>query len=439
MSIDITDTTLRLDRDIVTRISKDKNEPQWLTDLRLKSYGLYETLGLPKLEKTKIDKWYLEAQQSYKPENKITSLNEIPENLQELVNQDSENRNLTVQQNSSAVYVQQSEELTSKGVIFTDIDTAIREHGDLVQKYFAQAVKPEENKLTAYHTAIFSGGVFLYVPRNVSIELPIQSLFFITEGRIALVPHILIVAEANSSVTYVDNYVSYVQDSPSVHNGILEVFVGDGAHVRVTSLHDFAKETTDITYRRAIVEKDGLMEFFVGEMSDGNVVADNTTVLKGNGSNSDITTICIGAGEQRINQTSKITHFGTHTKSNMVTHSVMKGKSIGIFNGITKIEKGAAKSNGLQAEKILMLSEKSRGDANPILLVDEEDVLGAGHAASVGQINPDQIYYLMSRGIKRQEAERLIVHGFLATVVSKMPFEGLRDRLVSIIERKLSK
>jgi Fe-S cluster assembly protein SufD len=433
------ETTLRLDRDVVTQISQDKNEPQWLTELRVKSHGLYGTLGLPKLEKTKIDKWYLEAQRAYKPEENITSLDGIPESLQELVNQDKQTRNLIIQKNSSPIYVEQSDELSSMGVIFTDMDTAVREHGDLVKKYFAQAVKPEENKLTAYHTSIFSGGVFLYVPKDVSIKLPVQSLFFITEGGVVLAPHVLIVAEANSSVTYVDNYVSYVQDSPSVHSGIVEIFVGDGAHVRVTSVHDFDEDTTDIIYRRAIVGKDGLMEFFIGEMNNGNTVADNTIMLKGNGSKSDTTTICIGGGNQRINQTSKVTHFGTHTTSNMVTRAVMKESAIGIFNGITKIEKGSTKSNGLQAENILMLSEKSRGDANPILLVDEEDVLGAGHAASVGQINPDQIYYLMSRGIGRLEAERLVVHGFLAPVVNKIPFAGLKDRLVSIIEGKLSK
>jgi Fe-S cluster assembly protein SufD len=428
------ETTLPLDREVVAQISKDKNEPQWLTDLRLQAYEDYQTLGLPKLEKTKIDKWYLEGEQTYQPEDKLASLDELPSHILELIHQDAGSRNLVVQKNSNAIYTE-----CSQGVIFTDMDTAVREHGDLVRKYFAQLVKPNENKLTAYHTSVFSGGVFLYVPKNVTIELPVQSLFSITAGGATVAPHIIVVAEANSSVTYVDNYVSYGQDAPSVHNGIVEIFVGDGARVRFTTVHHLSKETTDITYRRAHVGRDGLMEFFIGEMSSGNIVADNTTVLQGNGSHSDTTTICIGGKDQRVNQTSKVSHFGTHTLSNMVTRSVMRENAIGIFNGITKIEKGSIKSNGIQAENILMLSEKSRGDANPILLVDEEDVLGAGHAASVGQINPDQIYYLMSRGIDRPEAERLIVHGFLEPVVGKIPFEGLRERLTNIIERKLGK
>lgn len=431
------DTTLHIDRDVISRISKEKNEPDWLRDIRLKAFEAYQSMGLPKLEKTKIDKWNLEGTLDDSPEVPIRSFDQFPENLQQLIGPDMTERSLIVQKNSRVVFEQLSKELSSAGVIFTDMDTAIREHGDLVKKYLTQAVTPDENKLIAYHTATFSGGVFLYVPRNVEVALPLQSLFYLAKGGLGVAPHVLVVADTHSSVTYVDNYVSYEQEIPSVHNGVLEVFVGTGARVRVASVHHFAKNTTDIMYRRAVVDQDGLMEFFIGEMNNGNSIAENYTILKGNGSKSDTTTISIGSGEQRMNQTSKVGHFGTHTESNMVTHAAMKGRSIGIFNGVTKIEKGAVKSNGIQAEKILMLSEGSRGDANPILLVDEEDVLGAGHAASVGQINPDQIFYLKSRGIAEEEAERLIVHGFLTPVVSKIPIEGLRERLVQIIERKL--
>jgi Fe-S cluster assembly protein SufD len=438
MSIETT-PTLRLDRNVVTRISQEKNEPQWLSELRHKAFDAYEQLDLPKLEKTKIDKWTLEVGEAYMPESPIQSLEDLPIDLNELLNQETTERNLIVQKNSSAVYQQLAEQLSAQGVIFTDMDTAVREHGELVQKYLGQAVKADENKLVAYHTASFSSGVFLYVPRNVEVELPLQALFYLSEGNLSLTPHVLIVADSHSSLTYVDNYVSYAQETPSVHNGVLEVFVGAGARVRVVTVHQFAKGTTDVTYRGAVVENDGVMEFYIGEMSSGNTVTDNTTYLKGNGSSSDTTTIAITSGDQRVNQTSRVRHIGTHTDSNMVTRVATKDQSIGIFNGITKIEKGSSKSNGLQAENILMLSEKSRGDANPILLVDEEDVLGAGHAASVGQINPDQIFYLKSRGIAQEEAERLIVHGFLEPVVSKLPFESLKKQLVSIIERKLGK
>lgn len=431
------DTTLQLDREAVARISQEKGEPAWVAELRMEAFGRYSTLPLPKLEKTKIDSWLLEPAKTYTPATKVAGLNELSPEVLALVDQAAQQRNLLVQTNSSVVYVELAEELAKQGVIFTDMDTAVEQHAELVQKYFNKLL-PTDNKLLAYHSSIMSGGVFLYIPKNVNVELPIQAIFNLAEGQSVIAPRVLIVADTHSSVTYVDNYINTTQDA-AVQNGAVEIFVGDGARVRYTSVHDLSQSVTDVIYRRAEVGKDGVMEFFVGEMSSGNIVAESTTYLRGNGANSDTTTISIGNGSQRINQTSRVHHFGHHTNSNMVTRSVMRDSAVGIYNGITKIEKGALKSDGIQAENILMLSEKSRGDANPILLVDEEDVLGAGHAASVGQISPEQIFYLTSRGIARPEAERLIVHGFLAPVVNKIPVESLQERLVAVIERKLGK
>lgn len=430
------DTTLRIDENVVRQISKEQQEPQWMLDFRLKGLELASTLPLPQLEKTKIGKWNMEGA-PFQQAIKITSLEQLPEDLKQLLTNDSEDRNLIVQNNATIAFHQLSAQLASQGVIFTDLATALHQHPDLVEKYFMKAVDQGENKVSALHSAIWSGGVFLYVPKNTQVELPVQALFWISEGDVAVAPHVIVVAEANSTVTYVDNYISYSQTAPSVHNGVVEVYVQSGAQVRFVTVHDFAKDTTDFTYRRAVVENDAKLEWVIGEMNNGNTVADNTAVMKGTGSDVDITTICIASGEQKINQTSRIQHIGKHTESNIVTRSVMREQSIAIFNGITKIEKGAQKANGVQAEKILMLSEKTRGDANPILLIDEDDVK-AGHAASVGRIDENQLYYLMSRGIEKKEAERLIIHGFLEPVVSKVPIEALRERLVDMIERKLS-
>jgi Fe-S cluster assembly protein SufD len=178
------------------------------------------------------------------------------------------------------------------------------------------------------------------------------------------------------------------------------------------------------------------MEWILGEMNDGNTVANNTTILKGTGSTAETKSISVGTGSQRQNLTSQVQHIGTHSESDMVSKAVMTGEAVSILNGITKIEKGAEKANGVQAENILMLSEKSRGDANPILLIDEDDVK-AGHAASVGRFSEESLYYLMSRGITRQNAERLIILGFLDPVVAEIPVEEVRNRLRQALERKL--
>lgn len=171
-------------------------------------------------------------------------------------------------------------------------------------------------------------------------------------------------------------------------------------------------------------------------MNDGDTVSENITRLIGDGSYGDTKTVVVGRGEQTQNFTTSVIHYGKHTEGYILKHGVMKDSATSIFNGIGKIEHGASKSNAEQESRVLMLSEKARGDANPILLIDEDDVT-AGHAASVGRVDPTQLYYLMSRGIPKAEAERLIIHGFLAPVVNEIPIEGVKKQLIEIIERKV--
>jgi Fe-S cluster assembly protein SufD len=298
-----------------------------------------------------------------------------------------------------------------------------------------QAVKQDESRITAIHSAIWNGGIFIYVPKNVKVELPLQALFLSDDAKATFAPHLLIVAEANSSVSFVDNWIS-TDEGQRVANGVIEVFVKQGARVQYASVHNLGEHVTDLTYRRAIVENDGRMEWIVGELNSGNVLSDTTSILKGGGSSSDAKVICVGTNEQKMNLTTRAVHFGRNTNSDMITRAVMRDQSTAIINGVTKIEKGATGANGQQTEKVLMLSPQSRGDANPILLIDEDDVK-CGHAASVGQVNPEQIHYLMSRGIAKSEAQRLIIYGFLAPVVAEIPIEKLAANLQQLVERKL--
>lgn len=315
------------------------------------------------------------------------------------------------------------------------LEQAVREYPELVKPYLMQAVRADENRMTAIHAALWSGGAFLYVPKNVQVEQPLQALFLLDDEEACFMPHVLIVAEEYSSVTFVENAVSAVSRKHDQF-GIMEVFVKRGAEVHVASVRGLGKQVTDMTYRRAHVEADGRIRWVVGEMNAGNAMADTASILQGNGADSDAKVICVGAGGQHMNLTTRAVHIGQFSTSDMVTRAVMREDATAIINGITKIEKGASGTNGQQTEKVLMLSPKARGDANPILLIDEDDVQ-AGHAASVGQVNPEQIFYLMSRGIARAEAERLIVYGFLAPVISEIPNDRLRDRLQSLAERKL--
>lgn len=424
------------DRQSAEALARSKGEPNWLVELRGEAAELAGTIGWPKPEKVRIERWNLTAVGSYEQPAAVKAISELPEIVRELVSEGTEN--LLVQRNSGSVWKQLSNELANKGVIFTDLETACKEHGELVQKYLFQAVAKDEDKLTALNAALWNGGVFVYVPKNVEVELPLQAILYNDNSESTFAPHILIVADSHSRVTYVDCVVSEsgTAAAPFVHPSIVEVFVKPGAHVRFGSIHSMGETGVDMTIRRAIIENDGQMEWIIGDLNDGNTLSDTKSVLKGQGSTSDAKVISVGKNAQQNSLTTQAVHFGKSSDSNMVTRAVMKDSASAIINGITKIEHGATKANGVQTEKVLMLSPKARGDANPILLIDEDDVT-AGHAASVGQVNPEQVYYLMSRGISKQDAERLIIYGFLAPVVSEIPVEAVRGQLQRLLERKL--
>jgi Fe-S cluster assembly protein SufD len=417
-------------------IAANKQEPAWLVQRRAEAYAMATQLDYPVLEKTRLDRWELSEYGTYQAATAVEDIASLPTELAPLISSRGEH-NLLVQCDSKVVYTQLSPELQRQGVILQSLEQAAADHPELVQKFFMQAVKVDENRLTALHTAMWNGGLFLYIPKHVIIDEPIQAIYYSASAQASFAPHVIIVAEAHSSVTYVDNYVSSQGAQSLLHNGIIEVFAKPGAQVRVATVHDLKKHITDVNVRRAIIENDATVEWIVGELSDGNGAAETYSILKGNGAITDMKVISIGVGEQKLNYTTRAVHVGQATESNMITRAVMRDQATAIINGITKIEHGARKANGQQTERVLMLSPKARGDANPILLIDEDDVK-AGHAASVGQVNVEHVYYLMSRGISRGEAERLIINGFLNPVIQEIPLEALREQLSGLVGRKLA-
>ncbi|GAB1797666.1 Fe-S cluster assembly protein SufD [Priestia megaterium] len=431
------DTKLPFDQEYISSFSKEANEPSWLLDLRLQALAKAEDLALPKPDKTNISKWNFTAFDKHTSQaSTISSVDELPEVVKALIDTEAV-KNLYVQRDQTAAYSTLTEELKSQGVIFTDIQTAAKEHSELVEKYFMKdGVKVDEHRLTALNAALLNGGVFVYVPKNVEIQEPLQAVFVREDEEAALFNHVIVVAEDNSSVTYVENYIATAEESNGVVNIVTEVFANSNAKVTFGAVDYLAKGTTTYVNRRGVAGKDGRIEWALGLMSEGNTVSENTTYLMGDGSYGDTKTVTVGRGEQSQNLTTSIVHFGKHSEGYILKHGVMKESASSIFNGIGKIEHGASKSNAEQESRVLMLSEKARGDANPILLIDEDDVT-AGHAASVGRVDPIQLYYLMSRGIPQTEAERLVIHGFLAPVVNELPIETVKKQLTDLIERKV--
>ena len=430
------ETKLALTEQDVRSYSTAKQEPSWFAEYRVQALQAAEHLPMPTPDKTKIINWNFTNFPVHSVEsNPFASLTELPEEVKSIVT--DEQKSVYIQRNNTPAYLQVSDELTAQGVIFTDISTAIREHGELVKKYFmTNGVKTDEHKLASLHAALVNGGVFVYVPKNVELVEPIQVVFLHDDAQASLFNHTIVVADTNSSVTYVENYLSTVPEGSGIVNIISEVFAEDTSRITYGAVDVLATGMTTYVNRRGVVNRNARIDWALGLMNDGYTISENVTHLVGDGSYGDTKMVTVGRGKQKQNFTTKIIHWGKHSEGHILKHGVMKDEASSIFNGIGKIEHGATKSNAVQESRVLMLNEKARGDANPILLIDEDDVT-AGHAASVGRVDPLQLYYLMSRGISKQNAERLVIHGFLAPVVNVLPIEGVKKQLTEVIERKV--
>ncbi|WP_339228676.1 Fe-S cluster assembly protein SufD [Oceanobacillus sp. FSL K6-2867] len=433
------ETKLPFDKDYIEQFSKERNEPAWMSELRVSALSQANTLEMPKPDKTNIRNWNFSTfKHEFTSGQAVSATTELPEDIQAYFDEENKAENLLIQRNHSVAFSTLSEDLKDKGVIFTDIFTALNEHSDLVEKYYMkEAVSVDQDRLTALHAALMNGGIFIYVPKNVQIEAPVQAIFWQEDPETALFNHVLIVAEEGSSLTYLENYVSHNEEQKTVANIVTEVFAHNNAEVAYGAVDHFAAGTTTYVNRRGVAQRDAKINWALGQMNDGNTVSENITYLLGDNATSEAKAVTVGRGKQTQNFTSSIRQFGKQTDAFILQRGVMKGSATTIFNAVGKIEHGGTKSNSEQESRVLMLSEKARGDANPILLIDEDDVT-AGHAASVGRVDPLQMYYLMSRGLTKEEAERLVIHGFLEPVVSQIPIESVRKQLTQVIERKVN-
>lgn len=429
--------TIPYDKQYIEQFSSANNEPTWMKEFRLDAFDQVESLNMPKPDKTNINRWNFTKFKHHAEGETIKSLEELPTELENFIDKSNAPENIIILRNQTVAYKAVSDKLTEQGVIFTDLFTAMNEHEDLVKKYFMKdAVTVDEHKLTALHAALLNGGIFIYVPENVKVDEPLQTLFWQEDKETALFNHVLIVAEKNSSLTYVENYLSNNNEEETVSNIISEVIAHEFAHVSYGAVDHFAEGTTSYINRRGIAYEQAKIEWALGQMNDGNTVSENASHLMGDYAEAHARTVTVGRGRQIQNFTATTVHHAKDTDGQISQRGVMTENTTSIFNAIGKIEHGATRSNAEQESRILMLSDRSRGDANPILLIDEDDVT-AGHAASVGRIDDMQLYYLQSRGISKEEAERLVIHGFLAPVVGELPIETVKNQLTQLIERKI--
>lgn len=417
--------------DAVTNFSLSKGEPEWMTKFRQEALAKADELPLPHIDRVKFHRWPLfdieDMADQYSEAGNVAAFDEMKDNP------------VLVQQGTWTTFEQLSTELAEKGIIFTDLFIALQEHPDLVKEYYMQkAVKMDEDQLTALHAAFMNTGLFLYVPKNVVIDEPIEALFF-QAGDIAqhYFKHVLIVADEHSEFSYLERFQTTGEELKKVSgNIVVEVIAKAGAKVKYSAVDQLGESITSYMNRRGYIMRDATVDWAIGVMNDGNVIADFDSDLVGEGAHSEVKIVAISSGKQTQGIDTRVTNKAPHTIGHILQHGVIRERGALTFNGIGHILKGAKGADAQQESRVLMLSDKARGDANPILLIDENEVT-AGHAASVGRVDPEEMYYLMSRGLHKEEAERLVIRGFLGSVLTAIPVEAVRKELVEVIEGKL--
>ena len=417
-------------KELIQEFSQVHAEPAWLADLRQQAFDQIDQLDLPVIERVKFHRWNLGDGyiSDSEPLTSVPDFTALGDNLK------------FIQMGTQTVLEQLPADLAEQGVVFTDFHTALEEIPELVEQHFMSAVKYDEDKLAAYHTAYFNSGAVLYVPDNVEIDQPIEGIFYQdSESDVPFNKHILIIAGKHSKVSYLERLETYGEGSvPVTANITVEVIAQAGAQIKFSAIDRLGENVTAYISRRGKLDNDAMIDGAIGVMNEGNVVADFDSDLYGNGSHADMKVVALSSGKQVQGIDTRVTNYGCNSIGNILQHGVILEKGTLTFNGIGHIIKGAKGADAQQESRVLMLSDQARSDANPILLIDENDVT-AGHAASIGQVDPEDMYYLMSRGLDKATAERLVVRGFLGSVIVEIPVKEVRDEMIENIDIILAK
>ncbi|MAF34239.1 Fe-S cluster assembly protein SufB [Candidatus Woesearchaeota archaeon] len=420
-----------LSEDVVRKISQDKKEPSWMLNHRLKCFKLFQQLKMPSwgpdLGKLNLDRITFYAKPNAKPNSR--SWEDVPEDIKKTFDRlgipEAERKSLAgvgAQYESQVVYHKLKKELEDQGVIFLDMDVAVQKHPELVQKYFMKCVPPSLHKFAALHGAAWSGGTFLYVPKGVKIEQPLQAYFRMNAARMGQFEHTLIIVEEGAQVHYVEGCSAPVYEEASLHAGCVEVFVKPSARARYSSVENWSKNTYNLNTKRALVGESAVMEWVNGNLGSGCTMLYPCTVLKGDNSKCENIGIAFANQDQNQDTGMKIYHLGKNTKSTIVSKSISKNGGITTYRGLVKIAAGATGSKSNVQCDALMADNKSQSNTIPYLEILEPQS-ETEHEATVSKIQDDQVYYLMSRGLDRQQATQLIVSGFIEPIVKNLPIE----------------
>ena len=418
-----------IDAEIVNQISDLKNEPDWMREFRLRSLEIFESKPMPK--------WggdiALDFQDIYyylKPtEGQGKSWDDVPDEIKATFDKlgipEAEKKFLAgvkAQFESEVVYGSLQEDLEKKGVIFTDTDTAVREHPEILREHFATIIPPEDNKFAALNSAVWSGGSFIYVPPGVSIDFPLQAYFRINAERMGQFERTLIIVDEGAQIHYVEGCTAPMYSTESLHSAVVEVVVKKNARCRYTTIQNWANNIYNLVTKRAMAYQDATMEWVDGNLGSRLTMKYPAVYMMEPGARGEILSIAFSSAGQHQDAGAKLVHCAPDTTGQIISKSISKNGGRSSYRGLVKVEKGAHKSKNNVVCDALILDPESRSDTYPYIEIAEQDV-SIGHEASVSRIGEEQLFYLMSRGLSEAEASTMIVNGFIEPLVKELPME----------------
>lgn len=431
-------TVSALTRGDVEALSSHFDEPRWMREFRLSAFAAYEQLPWP----APTDEAWRRTDPKVFDLARVTPFVEAPSGpLPEVLAQASDPRQsrggLLIQRNSQAIRAEVDETLAARGVVFTDMQAALRNHADLVREVFMrECVQPGETKFRALHAALWSGGTFVYVPRGVEVELPLLSHTWIDTPGAGLFPHTVIVAEQGSRVTVIDAFASPTGDGSAFADAVTELIVRDGAQVRYITLKEWGQDVLEVGIIRSHLARDATLHSLLVGLGGKIVKADIESILQGPGANSEMLGLVFADGGQHFDLHTLQEHRAPHTLSDLLYKNAVKDRARSIFVGMIRVLQGAQKTNAFQVNRNLILSAGAKADSIPNLEIMAND-LRCTHGSATSRLNEEHLFYLMSRGLPRSVAVRMVVEGFFTELLDRVPLELLRQRLQQKINDRM--
>ena len=440
-------------REDVDRISNDSESPDWIKEKRATAWQAYENLPMPTLRDemwkytdlstlnikntrtTEASKYSAVEKFESFPEEAVKLLSDEAVQLEE--NGGMCKPGLLIQHDSQVTFTDVEKELTAKGVIFCSMSDAVRNHTDLVRKHFMEKVVPVgEDKFSSLNAALWNGGIFLYVPKGIEIKMPFKSYILMTDGGKALFHHSLIVLEAGAHVTYIEQCRSEDYATDSLNSSVAEVVVKEGASLNYITLQNWGNNVVDISTRKAVVERDASLNWMVGTLGGKVTRSAYETRLIGQGSSTKTRGFFLASDRQHHDFWGLLSHEAPNTTADLLYKGVLTGKSRYVFRGLIKISEVAQLTDSYLTNNNILLSDEARADSVPTLEINANDVK-ASHGATVGNLDKEEIFYLMSRGLTKSSAEKLIIYGFFRPVLKAIDSEILREHIYGFIDKKL--